>query len=236
VIDRNWMDMQKAQHYVELEKFGLPVPNWSVGSWMCVSELVCNLELSPEAGGVGIRTEPMKDPSPLGRYPHAIVTRGDIAANQDMFNSMGMGSGFILSKVEAQGHKMWDMKYLVNEYFPYYRFHAVVQLTRLHLQPGRRLVLVGEMNYGNQATMLRDAMKEPHKVREIGTGEATVRGDAAWCLDRVRRLMQGSNCVERYVEVSGVVRGAGQFKDPTLNLSHQVRYENHVKIIFWGFR
>lgn len=148
--------MVKAQHYVKLQEIGLPVPIYGVFDANCLCwpyeerKLydVCSDIILKGSGRIGVRTEPKKNLSPLGRYPHYMP----------LFSFTEVKEAMERCLIENNKDDWW---FLVNEAFEQNTWNAVVQL----VPQGRlgRPELVGEVNPVDDMP-LRPAMKSSNII------------------------------------------------------------------------
>lgn len=203
--------MKKGEHYEILSKAGLPVPIYGVFDSSCLTDVHARADLHrcvdrilASCGLVGVRTEPINDPSPLGNYPHYMPLR--------TFEEVT--AAIRRNEREQSDNRWW---YLVNEAFLEYEWNAVLKLTQDGSLPGH-WQLAGEINVTDNLPLRPAFENTSHLIRARdwkGTDPAQIR----------KRLLR-AGLVETWIEASKVriregtrlvfwgLRGIGPKKPP----------------------
>ncbi len=180
--------MKKGEDYAVLENAGLPVPIYGVFDASCLTEKSEDLRrcvqriLAEGSGLMGVRTEPKKNPSPLGNYPHYMP----------LHNLDEVIKAIKQNEREHPKNQWW---YLVNEAFLNYEWSAVVKLTKEGSLPGY-WKLDGEVNLTDNLP-LRPSLDNTKNVIRARDWSGT---DAA----NIRKLILQADLLETFLEISKV--------------------------------
>lgn len=217
------LSCQKARHYRDMERFGLPTPHWTVVDGRHLStrdsyvRLGVDLSKSSKLGqsAIGLRFDKKVYIEGQHRFPHFLTT------------AFEMSEGLLFEEIREKVPNPEEYYILINSAFFAYYWHAVLKLTASS-SSFRAFDLVGEVSYKTvQRTLvpfdvlLRDSMRgEETKVARIGYDTISddwhrmpveLKKDMA----NIRRLLRFSCCTDTFLEVS---------------------YALNHGVVFWGCR